>query len=129
MADEQDGPRVLFLDDERELLAASEVQLRHLGLRVTGHTNGVEALAELARDPYAFDVLVTDLLMPIMDGQELIGQARRIRADLPVILLTGMREAVDPATMDTLGPIRVMGKPLRMADLVHAVRELMDHRP
>ena len=89
----------------------------------------MEALAELARDPYAFDVLVTDLLMPIMDGQELIGQARRIRADLPVILLTGMREAVDPATMDTLGPIRVMGKPLRMADLVHAVRELMDHRP
>ena len=129
MATLQDEPHILFVDDERELLEASAIQLQRLGLQVTGALSGTDALTALSRTPHAFCVLVTDLFMPGMDGRELIEQARSIRADLPVILLSGMGDAIDQDILDAMAPVHVMGKPIRIVDLVDIVRQIVIRQP
>jgi CheY-like chemotaxis protein len=122
----KDERHVLFVDDEEDLLVASEALLKRLGFKVTGVTSGADALAALSRAPDAFDVLVTDLFMPGMDGQALIEQVRIIRADMPVVLLSGMGDAIDQDVLDALAPVRVMGKPVRRDDLANAIRQVME---
>ena len=125
MAPLEDERHVLFVEDEEDLLIASETLLKRLGFKVTGLTSGADALAALSQSPHAFDVLVTDLFMPGMDGQALIEQARIIRADMPVVLLSGMGDAIDQDILDALAPVRVMGKPVRRDDLADAIRQVM----
>jgi CheY-like chemotaxis protein len=125
VAAEDDAWHVLFVEDEEDLLAASEALLRHLGFRVTGVTNGNDALAALSQAPEAFDVLVTDLFMPGMDGQALIERVRAIRVDMPVVLLSGMGDALDPEVLDGLAPVRVMGKPIRRDALANAIHDVL----
>lgn len=129
MAAQHDRPHVLFVDDEKELLLASELQMRHLGLTVTGATGGADALAAFSQAPFAFDILVTDLFMPGMDGRTLIERVRAIRPDLPVVLLSGMGDAIDEDLLDAVAPVHVMGKPIRIAALVDIVRKLTGQRP
>lgn len=126
---QQGEPRILFVDDEKELLEASAIQLQRFGWQVTGAFSGTDALAALSQNPDAFCVLVTDLFMPGMDGRELIEWARAIRADLPVILLSGMGDAIDQDILDAMAPVQVMWKPLRIAELVDVVKQLVGHRP
>ncbi len=83
---------ILLVDDNRHGLIARKTILEEQGHRITTATNGEEALEAFAKIP--FDLLVTDLRMPKMNGLELIVQIRKTRPEIPVILLSGFVEAL-----------------------------------
>jgi len=124
--EQQAGWRVLFVEDELDLLTTSVILLERLGFRVTGVTSGAEALSALAGGGAGFDIMITDYFMPGMDGLTLIREARQVCGNLPVIVLSGMGTALDQALLDLLAPVRVLGKPARREDLVTAIWQAVD---
>jgi CHASE2 domain-containing sensor protein/signal transduction histidine kinase len=116
---------ILFVDDEAALVDIAREALVELGYRVTAMTSPVDALECLRRDASSFDVLITDLTMPRVTGIQLAAEARRIRADLPVILCTGYRQVAKPEDIEAAGIGCIVPKPATSRDLAEAVRCLV----
>ena len=121
--------RILVVDDELPLTEVTQGLLESLGYQVTSHTSSPEALERLRADPRAFDLVITDLNMPHMDGQELSREMLRLRPDLPVIIYTGFSRQVSEQTLAELGVRKLLIKPLVKSELARAVREALDPSP
>ncbi len=80
---------VMYVDDDQALVFLVQRLLRRRGYRVSGFTDPREAASALAADPQAYDLVVTDYNMPGYCGVDLVREAKRIRADLPVALASG----------------------------------------
>ena len=78
--------RLLVVDDDIQMLSALEAALRHKGNTVETASNGIEAASKL--ENATFQVVITDLRMPGMDGLELLHHVRRTKPALPVIVLS-----------------------------------------
>jgi CheY-like chemotaxis protein len=85
--------RVLMVDDDALVSASTEAMLRDLGHDVVAASSGALAL-EVVRATNALDLVMTDYLMPGMNGAELADQIRRIRPDLPILIVTGYAETL-----------------------------------
>ncbi|MCO6418616.1 response regulator [Siccirubricoccus sp. KC 17139] len=114
--------RVLMAEDED--LAAEVLQevLEDAGFEVLLAPDGQAAL-ELAAAGAGFDVLLTDLRMPRLDGRELILRLRAERPSLPVVVMTGFAPPEGPERLhDGSGPLRLLTKPIDLSGLVSALR-------
>ena len=130
VADEDDdlprghGERVLFLDDEPSLSRLGARRLESLGYGVSALTSPEQALQRLAEQE--FDLVVTDYTMPRVTGLDL---AKRLRADgrkLPIILLSGVASGLDPDAIAEAGVSLLIAKPVGIAELATAIRQLLD---
>ncbi len=117
--------RVLLVDDEPLIVAMATESLEALGYRVTGTTSSEEALALFLEDPSRFDVVVTDLTMPKLNGEGLARQVLEGRPDVPVLICTGFSEALTTERIQTLGVHGVLMKPVPRALLARAIREAL----
>ena len=88
-ADQSSVQHILYLDDEPSLVLLVQRQLARRGYRVAGFTKQAEALAALRAEPAAFDLVVTDYNMPGISGLDVAREVRAIRADLPVMVVSG----------------------------------------
>jgi len=115
---------VLVVDDDRANLDSVSRIFQREGLATLAASNGTEAL-ELLRKPEV-SVMVTDLMMPGMDGQELLKAARTIRPDVEVVLMTayGTVETAVAAMKD--GAYDFITKPLKRHALVKAVQKALE---
>jgi CheY-like chemotaxis protein len=120
------GERLLVVDDEPVIARVVSEQLRRLGYRVTSVSDPEEALELIAEDPDDFDLLLTDLQMPRMDGVELAARAARLRPQLPVVLSTGNRWSVPASTARAAGIREIVDKPFRLEELAHALRTVLE---
>ena len=118
-------PRVLIADDEdsmRSLVA------RAIGM--DGHTivtaqDGAEALEILIREAGAFDLLLTDIQMPVMDGIALALTAARDFPDLTILLMTGFADQRERASGLNAIVYDVVTKPFSVADIRTAVADAL----
>lgn len=111
-------PRVLFVDDEPDFLAAITRNLRSSHFEVVTATSGVAAL-EILRNTAPFAVLVSDLRMPGMGGVELLRQARLISPDTSRVLFTGQLDIEHALSAVNEGAIfRFMVKPCAIIAVV-----------
>ncbi|MDR3673548.1 MAG: response regulator [Holophaga sp.] len=117
---------ILFVDDEDIVTALAKEGLQALGYQVTAKTSAFDALEVFKAKPDSFDLLVTDLDMPSLSGAELTRRMRRIRPDLPALLVTGAFQAPDSPLGLTVSFAEILGKPLFTKDLARAVRRAMD---
>ncbi len=118
--------RVLFVDDEPMLGEFVRVALERLGYTVTAYAAGPAALERFRRNPAAFDLLITDQIMPDMTGLELAGEMLRLRPDLPILIVTGYLNMGHQAQALPPGIRGVLAKPLTMRDLSFAVRTILE---
>ena len=115
------GERILVVDDEELLARLGQKTLIALGYKVEFATKPSVVLAMVRSEPERFSLVVTDQTMPGITGLALATQLREIRADLPVILMTGYAAAVTPEQIKVAG-IRVLLKPATIHSLGTAVR-------
>jgi len=128
--------RILFVDDETPIANLAKKQLERFGYHVTIRQSALEALELFRRDPLRFDVVVTDMTMPQMTGDELAVEILKIQPDIPVILCTGYSRRMSDRRAGELGISAFLMKPLTGQELAKTVRRVLDeegavtqHRP
>lgn len=107
--------RVLLVEDEALVAGFLRELLETWGLAVEVAADGRAGLERLAADPSVFDLVLSDQTMPRMTGLELAREAHRLRADLPVLLLTGYADGLRDADLTAVDA--VLHKPVEPAEL------------
>jgi two-component system, OmpR family, response regulator len=118
-----DHGQLLVVDDEPFLLDAVATALRFLGYDVTAAENGPDAL-RLARDR-AFDLMVLDVMIPDIDGFEVVRRLRRDGCQLPVIFLTARDARADKVAGLGLGGDDYLTKPFGLDELAARIRTVL----
>jgi two-component system, OmpR family, response regulator len=114
---------LLVVDDEPFLRDAVAASLRFLGFEVTAADTGTEAL-RLARDG-RFDLVVLDVMLPDVDGFEVVRRLRRDGSRIPVIFLTARDTQADKVTGLTLGGDDYLTKPFGLEELAARIRSVL----
>lgn len=117
---------LLVVDDEHELVELLATQLELRGYQVTTFESGREALAAFRDAPDAWDLVITDQHMPDLTGCELATSIRRERAELPIVLVTGLGAAITSETIERAGIRTVLRKPFGWDELARVVRDELD---
>jgi len=120
--------RILIAEDEETLCALCARALATDGHEVTAAGDGSEALDLLVRDEGRFDLLLTDIRMPIMDGIALALAAARDYPDLAILLMTGYADQRERAHGLDAIIHDVIAKPFSVATLRDAVNEALTVR-
>jgi len=120
--------RILFVDDEELLVEMAEGILGRLGYKVVCTTDSADALQIFAKDPHAFDLVITDHTMPQMTGAVLAQKLKEIRLDIPLILCTGYSETISQEKAESMGIHGFVMKPLSKNELAEAVRRVLDKK-
>ena len=120
-------PRILVVDDEASIrdLLSKTLALADYDVDVApdGHS-AVERLRMLA-----YDLLITDLKMPGMDGLGVIREARRLKADLPVIIITGFSTEASAIEAANLGVAGYLTKPFRVPRVLAVAAKALGEQP
>jgi CheY-like chemotaxis protein len=116
---------ILVVDDEPMALVLIKRLLGEAGYHVITAQSGFECLDIFRKQPHSFQLVLLDLTMPFMDGEETFKRLREIRADIPVILCTGFirREHLD--RMMHAGISGFLRKPLAPDEIVEHVRQVL----
>lgn len=112
--------RILLVDDDPFLASALQSVLREDGHNVTAADDGqsgIAAFMDAQRTIQPFDVVITDLGMPQIDGRQVAASIKQVSPETPVILLTGWGKGMLDDCVAISGVDYVLSKPPRMADL------------
>jgi signal transduction histidine kinase/ActR/RegA family two-component response regulator len=118
--------RLLLVDDEKAVLEIEERMLEGLGYRITAVNQPQEALRLVEEEPNQFDLVITDMTMPAMNGAQLAQAILKVRADMPVILCTGFSELMNEAKARAIGVRQYVLKPVMRIEIARAVRKALD---
>ena len=121
-------PRVLIADDEASMRALVARAIAMDGHETVTAQDGAEALEILTREGGAFDLLLTDIQMPIMDGIALALSAARDFPRLTILLMTGFADQRERASNLNAIAHDVITKPFSIADIRTAVADALASR-
>jgi PAS domain S-box-containing protein len=119
---------VLFVDDEVKLAIAGKQILEQLGYKVMMSTSGSEAYEEFRQNPDRFDLVITDLTMPYMTGDELASKIKELRPNLPIIMLTGLTAQATSETLKMAKIEKLIIKPITTREISIAIRQVLDEK-
>ncbi|MFH2001913.1 MAG: PAS domain S-box protein, partial [Planctomycetota bacterium] len=116
---------LLVVDDEKVLAEMQALILKNLGYEVVTRISGREALETFAKDPYKFDLILSDQTMPEMTGDKLAEAILRIRPGIPVILCTGFSAQISEERIKKLGIKKLLIKPISRKILAESISEIL----
>ena len=117
--------RILFVDDEKILAELGGELLESLGYKVVTKTSSIEALETFRADPDGFDLVITDMTMPGLRGEQLAGELVAIRPDIPIVLCTGYSELINETQARAMGISQFILKPYTVANFVGIIRKAL----
>ena len=117
-------PRILLAEDDDSMRGFLVRALEKAGYDVIAYANGEEAFERLKTDP--FTLLLTDIVMPRMDGIELARRASELDPELKIMFITGFAAVVLNSDVAAPKDARVLSKPFHLKDLVREVDRLLD---
>ncbi len=120
-------PRVLVADDDRDLLDAVAAAVTQMGADVVRAETGGDLIERLA-DEGPFDLVITDIAMPWMNGLQALHAARTAGDETPVIVMTAMKNERIPAQVEAAGKTLLLQKPFELDELAEAVTRLLAQR-
>jgi signal transduction histidine kinase/CheY-like chemotaxis protein len=118
--------RILLIDDEEQIVSMEQQMLENLGYQVTARTDSEEALHEFSQQPQNFDLVITDMTMPHMTGDQLAKKLLDIKPNIPVILCTGFNEDITEEKALAMGIQKFVMKPVIKNDLATTIRSVLD---
>jgi len=118
--------RILFVDDEQPIVDIAKQMLEHLGYGVVTRTSSVEALELFRRNSEAFALVITDMTMPNMTGEEFANEIMFIRPDIPIILCTGFSRSITEEKAKVMGIQAFIMKPILRQELAETIRRVLD---
>ncbi len=116
---------ILLVDDEKSIIHLEKQMLERLGYQTSVFTSSRDALTAFKTEPSLFDLVITDMNMPDMNGMQLATELIAIRPDTPIILCTGFSERINNKNAEALGIRGLLMKPVGMKDLAQKIQEVM----
>lgn len=118
-----DKIKILFVDDEKDIREVFACFLNERGFVVETATNGEEAIDKIKS--IDFNILITDLMMPLMDGAVLIKKVRSFKPNIGIIVLTGYGDIESYIELTNMGAFEYLNKPINLEDLCLAIENLV----
>jgi signal transduction histidine kinase len=118
--------RILFIDDEKEILDIAEQAFSQFGYHIDTFADPVRAVEEFRKNPNQYDLVITDMTMPGITGDEVISLVLGLRPDIPVFLCSGYAETIIREKVSLAGVRKVINKPLVLKELLNTVRRELD---
>ena len=118
---------ILLVDDEAFLRGAISKMLQENGLSVIEARDGFLALDVIRSHKDSIDLLLLDITLPGASSREVYEEAKRLKPDLPVIVVTAKSEAVAAASLGT-GIDHFLRKPFSLSDLIGMIRQILPPR-
>ena len=115
--------RILLAEDDNDMRRFLVKALQQAGFSVTSFDNGLSAYDQLRVEP--FELLLTDIVMPEMDGIELARRATELDPDLKVMFITGFAAVALNPDSEAPRDASVLSKPFHLRDLVNEVERLL----
>ena len=117
---------VLVIDDEKANTDVLKKMLNQLGYKVKVKNSCIETLKNFRQHYAKYNLVITDLTMPDMNGLELAKQINVIRPEFPIILMTGYGENVSNKIQKQYGIDNIIGKPITIRELSSVIRKVID---
>jgi PAS domain S-box-containing protein len=125
------GETILVIDDEESVRTLIEKSLEHCGYRVLTAADGAAGLSVFSQFQSRIDIVLTDLMMPVMSGQAVIRQLRGLAGQLPVVAMSG--DSIGCGGRSAAGGndalTHFLPKPFTIEQLLGTVRAALDQRP
>lgn len=118
--------RILFIDDEFSIVRLQKRSLEKFGYIVIGETDALHAMELFKSDPEHFDIIITDMTMPKICGDELARKIKKIKPDIPIVLCTGFSEKIDVQKTADMGLAGFLMKPVDSKRLAIEIRKVLD---
>jgi two-component system cell cycle response regulator CpdR len=116
-------PKILLAEDDNDMRRFLVRALSNAGYEVASFDNGRSAYERLREEP--FELLLTDIVMPEMDGIELARRATEIDPDLKVMFITGFAAVALNAATQAPKEAKILSKPFHLRDLVNEVDRML----
>ena len=123
MAPDTRMTKILLAEDDNDMRRFLVKALKNAGYDVVSFDNGLSAYHRLREEP--FELLLTDIVMPEMDGIELARKATELDPDLKVMFITGFAAVALNADSQAPKDAKVLSKPFHLRDLVNEVEKLL----
>ena len=104
-----------------------EEMIAQLGYEPVGFTSSTVALATFRAEPQRFNAVLSDEAMPEMTGSELIREIRKIRPDIPIVLMSGYVTTALASRARDAGVAQVLSKPLVSTDIARSLASALQH--
>jgi two-component system, cell cycle sensor histidine kinase and response regulator CckA len=117
---------ILLVDDEKPIVNLEKQMLDRLGYTITCFTSSVDALAAFKADPTRYNLVITDMSMPHLNGIQLAKGLIAVNPDIPIIICTGFSERINKGNTFDMGIKGFLMKPVTIRDLAYKVREILD---
>ena len=115
--------RILLAEDDEDMRRFLAKALENAGYTVISYDNGLSAYERLREEP--FNLLLTDIVMPEMDGIELARKAAELDPDLKIMFITGFAAVALNPDMQAPKEAKILSKPFHLRDLVSEVGRMM----
>ncbi len=119
---------ILIVDDEEMILSSYAEMLEMQGYTVNQASNGAQALEEFQKNAARIDLVITDYSMPKMTGVEFSTQIRKIKTDVPIILISGLVQQVSDEEFSAAGIKARLKKPIGFDKFLREVRDVLDKK-
>lgn len=120
--------RILLVDDNEQIAVMEKKMLERLGYNVTSRTSSVEAFEVFSNKPDNFDLVITDMTMPNITGDQLAKKLMEIRSDIPIILCTGFSELITKEKAKVMGIREFVMKPVVMSKIAEVIRRVLKQK-
>ena len=122
------GEVVLFVDDEAAIREITKSTLESFGYQVLTANDGIHGLSIYFQHRDEIDVLVTDMMMPFLDGLAVVDAIRKLVPDLKIIAITGLVADTKMQQLHELQGVRILKKPFTGEQLLRALDELLHNK-
>lgn len=123
---EKGTERLLLVDDEPVIAEMQQRLLETLGYKVTIRTDPTEALQLFSNDPTLFDLVITDMTMPNLNGAQFSQALIKLRPDIPIVLCTGFSELIDEPRAKAIGIKEFALKPMIRSSISTIIRSALN---
>ena len=124
--------KILLVEDEESVRYSLELALSTSGYNVTTASDGVKGLAWVmatSRFTDTFDLMIMDVMMPMMNGISLLGKLNHFKVTIPTLVITGCSDAETLTKIRESGAVDILKKPFEPDDLLAKVGEILGRRP
>ncbi len=126
MLDWRGSGTILVVDDEDHVRNVTEMMLTQFGLNVLGASDGVEAVDVIREQGDSIDLVIMDLTMPRMGGEEAFHEMRVIRPNLKVVMTSGYNEMDSSSGLGKQDVFEFLQKPFDLENLISTVRRAVE---